>query len=113
MAIFRKKEKVLDWRYKGQAGSARTTGGMGRMIQPRTRTRSEPVTVGDIGFLGDMANSNTGSDSEDYGDAGEKKKKLAKRILDMTDKIEDLSNQIYHLQQRVDLLEKKTGRNFE
>ncbi len=38
----------------------------------------------------------------------EKKKKLAKRIADMADKIEDLSTQIYHLQQRIEVLEKKT-----
>ena len=42
----------------------------------------------------------------------ERRKKLAKRILDMTTKIEDLSNQIYHLQQRIEVLEKKSsGRN--
>lgn len=37
----------------------------------------------------------------------EKRKKLAKRILDMTTRLEDLSNQIYHLQQRVEVLERK------
>lgn len=45
--------------------------------------------------------------SFDTGDSQEKRKKLAKRLVDMTDKIEDLSNQIYHLQQRVELLERK------
>jgi len=29
--------------------------------------------------------------------------------MEMTTKIEELSNQIYHLQQRVELLEKKTS----
>ena len=37
----------------------------------------------------------------------EKKRKLAKRLMDMTDKIEDLSNQIYHLQQRIEILERR------
>ncbi|HTZ41736.1 MAG TPA: hypothetical protein VMC07_00820 [Candidatus Omnitrophota bacterium] len=112
MVIFKRKDKVLDWRYKGQGQQSSGTGGMGRMIQPRKRI-SEPVTVGDIGFLGDMAASNSSYNSEDNEDSGEKKKKLAKRILEMTDRIEDLSNQVYHLQQRIDLLEKKTGRSFE
>ena len=39
----------------------------------------------------------------------EKKKKLAKRLLDITNKIDEISTQIYHLQQRVELLERKTG----
>jgi len=81
-------------------------------------------------FLGSMAgvgsssdysnslNSSSGSfsnsDSNSYLDlnsneGGDKKRKLAKRLIDMTDKIEDLSNQIYHLQQRIEVLEKKSG----
>ena len=47
----------------------------------------------------------------DVSDSIEKRKRLAKRILDMTNKIEDLSNQIYHLQQRIEVLEKRTGVN--
>ena len=37
----------------------------------------------------------------------ERKRKLAKRLMDMTTKMEELSNQIYHMQQRIELLEKK------
>ena len=42
----------------------------------------------------------------------EKRKKLAKRLIDITEKLEDLSNQIYHLGQRVEVLEKKTNVNY-
>lgn len=45
--------------------------------------------------------------SFDSGDAQDRKRKLARRLVDMTEKIEDLSNQIYHLQQRLELLERK------
>lgn len=41
--------------------------------------------------------------------AAEKRRKLAKRLIDMTTKIEDLSNQIYTLQQRIEVLERKSG----
>ena len=41
----------------------------------------------------------------------EKKKKLAKRIAEMTTKIEDLSNQVYHIQQRLELIERKLDVN--
>jgi TolA-binding protein len=42
----------------------------------------------------------------------EKKRKLARRIMDMTSKMEDLSNQIYHLQQRIEVLERKSGQQY-
>ena len=44
---------------------------------------------------------------EDSDSPEEKKRKFAKRLVDMTDRIEELSNQIYHLQQRIDVLEQK------
>ena len=37
----------------------------------------------------------------------ERKKKLAKRLMDITNKLEEISNQLYHLGQRVEVLEKK------
>lgn len=53
------------------------------------------------------------SDSDGFVDLAssstEKRRRLAKRILDMTTKIEDLSNQIYHLQQRIEVLERKNN----
>ncbi len=55
--------------------------------------------------------SNNSSETEEYADASlsieERRKKLAKRLGEMANKMENLSTQIYHLQQRVDLLEKK------
>ncbi len=43
----------------------------------------------------------------------ERRKRLAKRILEITNKLEDLSNQIYHLQQRIEILEKKSNVRIE
>jgi hypothetical protein len=40
-------------------------------------------------------------------DADEKKRRLARRLKDMTDRIEEQSNQIYQMQQRIELLEKR------
>ncbi len=63
----------------------------------------------------DSMNSESDSQDTDVLDlthgVEEKRKKLAKRILDMTNKMEDLSNQIYHLQQRIEVLERKTNVN--
>jgi hypothetical protein len=44
-------------------------------------------------------------------DAEEKRRRLARRLKNMTDKMEDLSNSIYLLQQRIEVLEKKLNVN--
>jgi hypothetical protein len=43
--------------------------------------------------------------------SNERKTRLAKRLSDMTSKMEDMENQLYHLQQRLELLERKSGVN--
>ncbi len=52
-------------------------------------------------------------EKESFQTPEEKRKKLAKRLIDITEKLEDLSNQIYHLGQRVEVLEKKTNVNYQ
>lgn len=64
----------------------------------------------------DSSSDSSGNDSEviDLSNSpGERRKKLAKRILEITGKLEDLSNQIYHLQQRIEILEKKSNIRIE
>lgn len=102
MGLFgKKKERVVDWSEKYRLQEKRTAG-------KKEKSPSE------LGFLSDMANGTSTSDNiswdnespqqENYGQ--EKKQKLAKRLLDMTNKIEDLSNQVYHLKQRIEVLRK-------
>jgi len=69
-----------------------------------------------IGFFGAISRTvqnsnqdNFNSGMPDTASVEEKKKRLAKRLVEMTDKIEELSNQIYHLQQRVEVLERKNN----
>ena len=72
---------------------------------------------GSTGAIGIFGMSNTTTTSTSTGDdvvdlsssVDEKRKRLAKRLMDMTEKIEDLNNQIYHLQQRLEVLERKNG----
>jgi len=73
-----------------------------------------------LGFFGSIASTikstpEPESSNESYTDfsegADEKRKRLAKRLIDMTSKLEDISNQIYHLQQRIEVLERKTNIN--
>jgi len=82
---------------------------------------SDSSSAGGLGFFGAIGEycflknaTGTASENEDsYVDISsgidDKKRKLAKRLIDMTNKIEELSNQIYHLQQRIEVLEKRSG----
>jgi peptidoglycan hydrolase CwlO-like protein len=106
MGFFGKKNKVVDWSEGYKISSVRKP----------IKTSSSTEGSSNLGFLGDMAASSEDSSSDvswdndsqaTVGEYQEKKQKVAKRLLDMTDKIEDLSNQVYHLKQRIELLEKK------
>ena len=103
---FGKKKEILDLteKYKKQQ----------EKIQPDKEEADSQSSSGEaFSFLGNLASSSSPeSKSEDYLDISgveEKRKKLAKRLVDMTAKLEDLSNQIYHLQQRIEVLERKMG----
>jgi hypothetical protein len=79
----------------------------------------ETSSGGFFNFFGN-SNSNSSSSSSEVSspgtpnvneplDAEEKRRRLAKRLKTMTDRIEDMSNQIYLLQQRIEVLEKKNN----
>jgi len=71
---------------------------------------SDPIAF----FDSTSDSSGSGSDVIDLSSSSsERRKKLAKRILEITTKLEDLSNQIYHLQQRIEILEKKSNIRIE
>jgi archaellum component FlaC len=88
---FGKKEKVLDLtNYRGRE---------------KTESVKNSSEQNQINFPDDQLSEI----SENFQNTEEKKKKLAKRIADMTAQLENISNQIYHLQQRVEVLERKSG----
>lgn len=114
MGLFKKRNKVVDWS-EGYRVSVRRL--------PAKTASSNDSDNSALGFLGNLAESSASSDSlswdndapsssETVGEYSEKKQKLAKRLLDMTNKIEELSNQIYHLNQRIEVLEKKLKLNY-
>ncbi len=111
MAFFkRKKDNVLDLTnyHKKEEVSNET---------PNSQTSTTSDSNG-LGFFGAMAQTASQNSEENSGYADltstpeERKRKLSKRLLEMTNKIEDLSNQIYHLQQRIELLERKASVGF-
>ena len=82
-------------------------------------SEDNPVSAG-LGFLGNIASAATESSEDSSSDSEEgyvdmsagvsdKRKRLSKRLMDITEKMEDLGNQIYHLQQRLEVIERKVG----
>lgn len=84
-------------------------------ISSSSTNSSNPGNSGG-GFFGNFFGS-SGSSSSNPGnstsndvstsDAEERRKKLAKRIQGMTNKIEELENELFRMKQRMDVLEKK------
>lgn len=106
MKWFKKKGSVIDLsehmkkKEEQKASEAATT---------EETEEEKPVPFADMFFAAETKESATPTKVE--GTLHDRKKKLAKRILEMTNKMEDLSNQIYHLQQRIEVLEKKLDAN--
>jgi len=112
---FGKKDKVIDLseRYKKQQEKTE------EIKESLKDSNSQETSSNPFGFFGNFSansetsqnsNSEINPDSNSYSShPDDKRKKLAKRLMDMTEKLEEISNQIYHLQQRIEVLEKKTG----
>ena len=124
---FKKKNRVLDLTEamtKKQAQlNAMQSESSGYSSMPTTSSSSSTTdssaTAQGFNFLSGLANaagsqnSTENSSESSYVDVSsnpdEKRRRLAKRLMAITDKLEDISNQIYHLQQRLEVIEKKTG----
>ena len=101
--LFKKKGDVLDLteRYKKQQE---------RLAEVKKKEEeSSSTSSGAIGIFGMTTPTPTSPGYVDVSAEDERKKKLAKRLMDITDRLEEISNQIYHLQQRIELLEKKNS----
>jgi predicted RNase H-like nuclease (RuvC/YqgF family) len=130
MSLFDKnRNKTVDFsgRYDRQKEKMENIQGLVNKVNGKTIASASPreiipkvsSTQNSFGFLGQMAAASMNSESQmpSYSESEEnsedKRKKLATRLMDITEKLEDLSTQIYHLQQRVELLERKTKSNFD
>ena len=109
MGLFRKKDRVLDLTKKYKEDLERA-----ERISAHSESSEASPSEGGFSIFGNANPSstvNSDSSSEGYVDfsagEGDRNKKLAKRLMDMTDRLEDLSNQIYHLQQRLEVVERK------
>lgn len=101
MGLFRKKDKVIDLteHYAKQQEKAEEVSEGG--------SSDAPVNIFGGVFGGGQQTEATGF--EETVNPEERRRRLAKRLKEMTEKIENLSNQIYHLEQRLEVVERKTN----
>ncbi len=88
---------------------------------PTTTTNSGESTGGSFfSFFGNNNSTTTSPatnieptselyESRDFSTPEQKRKKLAKRLQDITTRLEELSNSIYKIEQRLELIERKMG----
>lgn len=79
-------------------------------VSSNSSTSSESSNSGNFfgNFFGGNSSSDTSSSNENVSnEAEERRKKLTKRILDMTNRIEELENEMFRMKQRLAVLEKK------
>lgn len=115
MAIWKKKDKYIDLSEKIRRQEERLNDFKSNMAEENSSTSTalnssqESSGGGFFSFFGGSSNGSSTNSTNDsgYSSAEEKRKKLAKRLSDMTTKMEDLENQIYHLKQKVEVLERK------
>ena len=112
MGLFKKKNKVVDLteRYRRQQEK------LEEIKADMKETNSVNTDSGIGNFFGNMANIGAKNSSSEesvnsFESPEEKRRKFTKRLLEITERLENLSNQIYHLQQRVEVLEKKSNIN--
>ena len=123
MGFFSRRNKIVDLTedYRQQR-KARTKEGSEVASPGNPPAQTQESSSG--GFFNFFGNANTSGSSsvvspsaisniDEPLDADEKRRRLARRLKDMTDRIEELSNQVYSLQQRVELLERKNKTNRE
>lgn len=77
----------------------------GKIIDLSKKFNEEIKTAKNRESLAESSEAKEESTNIDY--IGKKRKKLAKRIANLIEKLDDLSNKIFHLGQRVEVLEKK------
>ena len=84
----------------------------GKIIDLSRNFNKETKTAESREGLAESSKTNNKSTGADY--ISEKRKKFVKRIANLVEKLDDLSNKIYHLEQRVEVVEKKLRvNNFE
>jgi len=114
MKLFKKNDKILDLTEHLKKQQEKLDN-MREDLKEATPQSSVPNSSGSSGgsffsFLGNSQKTNPEPTSLSYStseNSDEKKRKLAKRLATITEKLEELSNSIYKIEQRLELIERK------
>ena len=127
MGIFKKKKEFLDLseHYRKQqekfinlksdmGDSNSSVDSQNSYGSSRQETNSGFGIFGGVFGRGNDSGSSSSEITQVFGDTvnpDERRRKIAKRLQVITEKLEDLSNQIYHLQNRLEVVERKLDVN--
>jgi len=112
MAFFRKKDKVIDLTERYSKQQEQLSNMRSEIVEAKKAENSSEGN-GIFNMFGGVQQINNSENSyNESSDPEERKRRLGKRLLDLTNKIEDLNNQIYHLQQRIEVLERKNNSGY-
>lgn len=111
---FGKKEDVVDLgeRYRRQQEKASEIANEIQESQPEVAPASPFPFFASDNSSTSSSTVESASDSAEINsalDPAERRRRLVRRLKNMTEKMEDLSSQIYRLQQRIEVLERKVG----
>ena len=115
MGLFRRRAKVVDWTER-LTRQKESTDRLRQSMKENAEAEQAPKESSGGSFFNFFGNttpsvststesSSSYSNAEDSSD--DRKRKLAKRLSDITIKLEDLSNSIYKIEQRLELIERK------
>lgn len=107
---FRKKDNVIDWSEKYKKEQEKKQQASVQQKRPHTYFENlvENMKKQNVQQEAEVSSQESPETEQD-----EKKQRLGKRLVEIETKLDNISNKIYHLQQRVELLEKKTGVKIE
>ena len=108
MAIWKKKnDGYVDLTEKMKKKQERVENFQSNVSEPKVQEET-PNSNGN-GFLGGFFGGGSSSTPIETNteSSDEKRKKLAKRLMEITSRMESMENEIYHLKQKLEVLEKK------
>ena len=108
MSMFKKKsDKYVDLSERMRKQNERAESFKSTIPEPEEKKSESSSGGGFFSFFGGGSSASSVSSSDSSESPEERRKKLSKKLSDMTTKMEDLENQIYHLKQRIEVLERK------
>ncbi len=103
----KKKDNYLDLSEKMRKQQEQVESFQTPSSQETPQQEQNQSSGGFFGFFGGKTNAETTQTETTSTNPEERRRKLGKRLIEMTSRIEEQENEIYKLKQRIELLERK------